>query len=199
VTDKTATQNLTRTQSTDDPERLAEYIKSLATDADQRMTAQFFDLDRAVNPPFALLRLTIPVTLDSTVLAAGAAYTASIPFDTVQADTAGLADLSSSQYQIQLTETGWWWVGGYLLCTGFAASGPGDTTIIIRANSNAVSDGRHDHLTGSIGGSPSMPVRVTSLASVAPVSLTINTNGSTTRNTTTVLAAEMWAVKMRDL
>lgn len=194
MTDKTATQNLTRTVASDDPRQMAAYLKSLATDADLRMAAHFRDLARSQGPPFACLQVLNPVSVDQT-LAAGP-WTGTVPFDTVAADTAGMVDLSVSVYQINFVETGWWWVGMYLLCDGFGSSA--DVYGQLSANGDAQRDARHDALIGNIGCHTSFPVRVTSLITATPVFLSM-ASSSSTRNTTTISYAEMFACKLRDL
>jgi hypothetical protein len=195
VTDKTATQNLTRTQATDDPRKMALYLKTLATEADQRMTAHYRDLARSQGPPFAVLRLNEPAVVDTAV---SDPWSGTIFFDTVEIDTAGLADLSAAANQISLTETGYWWVGGYALLDGLGASGA-DVGVFVRANGEAGSDYRRNLLQGNMGSGTSYPIQVTNLTTVTNVFLTVTNSGSTARTTTTVTFAELWACKVRDL
>src|SRR5512147_215599 len=183
MTDKTTTQNLTRTTAGDDPKRMADYLQALATDADQRMAAQFYDLQRSVEPPFACLRLTTPVQVDANVIDPGAPFTGSIPFDTVDGDTAGLVDLSASPYVINLTETGWWWCGGYAFASGFGGS-PADMAVTVHANGMSLADPRHDALFGPFGAGLGGAVRVTSLATVQPAALSIGWNGASASSVT---------------
>lgn len=200
MTDKTATQNLTRTTASDDPKQMAAYLKQLATDADQRMAAHFFDLNRSVTPPFAVLRLYTPVQVDALVIAPGAPSPGSVPFDTVEIDTAGLVDLSANAYQIALTETGWWWVGGYAFINGFGTSTNADSGVIVRANGAVVPDLRHDGLLGFFGAGASGPVtRITDVTTARPACLTVTWNGGSTTSITTVNFAELWVCKVRDL
>ena len=195
MTDKTATQNLTRTTATDDPRQMAAYLKALATDADQRMTAHFHDLGRSQTPPFAVVRLNTPTVVDTTI---SNPWNGTIPFDTVEIDTNGMVDLSASAYQINLNDTGFWWVGGYALLDGLGSSNA-DTGVLVRANGDSGGDPRHNGLFGNMGSGTSLPVRVANLATVTPAFLTVYNAGSTTRNTTTVTFAELWACKVRDL
>lgn len=194
MTDKTATQNLTRTTASDDPRKMATYLKQLATDADLRMTAQFYDLDRSVTPPFCVARCTIPYTLDATQVPAGASYTGSVQFDTVEIDTAGMIDLSANPFSIKLPELGYYWVGGYALTSGMGTTV--DDYVSVRAGSFELRDPRHDGLFGFVGSGISSEVRIsTASAQASPAALAIGPSSGST----TVFFAELWVMKARDL
>lgn len=198
MTDKTATQNLTRTQATDDPRQVAAYLKQLATEADQRMTAHFFDLGRSVTPPFAVARMTTPRVIDSSATPPGGGYVGQIPFDTVEIDTAGMLDLSADPYTIVLPETGYYMLGGYAFGNGFGAASA-DFYATVHANSFNFNDPRHDGSSGFIGSSPNSLIRVPTLPVARPPALTVGFTGSSAGPTTTVNFAELWVIKVRDL
>jgi hypothetical protein len=193
MTDKTATQNLTRTVASDDPRKMATYLQSLAQDVDLRMASHFRDLARSKNPPFAVLQLNTPAIVDRT--SAAGPGTGSVPFDTAPVDNADLTDMSASAYQIVLTQTGFWLVGAYLLCDGFGAGA--DLSMTLHAG-DAEHDTRHDNITTNQGLHVLLPVRVNSLLSITPTYVTLDAT-STARNTSTVSYAEMFACKVRDL
>lgn len=196
----TATQNIRKPESTDDPKQLAAYFAQTAGDFDLRMAAHFFDLDRALNPPFAVVRANTVVILDISAQPGNSPYAGSMPFDTVEIDTNGMADLSDNAYQITLNETGYWWIGGYARISGFVPSGNSDVNATPRASSGGqFLDPRHDDSTNNPGSGLSGPLLVSSLATPVIVALTINQNGAITTNLTTVFQAELWALKVRDL
>lgn len=203
MTDKTATQNLTRTTATDDPRKMATYLQTLATEADRRMAAHFRDLDRLTNPPLAVLRLTAPTQIDVVTASPEKPSPDAVPFDSVEIDTAGQVDLSVSRYVINFTETGWWWVGGYAYFTDFFPGSNADPTVRVQANGSSgpnFYDPRHAAGGGSyVGAGGSMSVRITDVAASLPAFLHIFNNGSSTTNLTTVAFAELWALKVRDL
>lgn len=200
MTDKTATQNLTRTQAGDDPRQMATYLQTLATEADQRMTAHLRDLARALDPPMAVLRLNVPIQLDANVTLPGSPYQGGVPFDTVDLDTGGMVDLSASQFTITLTEPGWWHVGGYALLNGFSpGSSSSDVMANIRANFSTFSDPRHDGQYGFFGSGSSGVTQVLSVAGAGPVAMVVTWSGASSTSVTTIQYAELWAVKDRDL
>lgn len=198
MTDKTATQNLTRTQSTDDPKQVQAYLETLATEIDQRMAAHFHDLGRSVRPPFCVARLTNPTVVDSAVVAPGASFTGSVPFDTVEIDTAGMIDLSANAYTITPPEPGYYWCGGYALTNGFG-SNAADVYATVQAGGRRFNDPRHDALNGFIGSGGDGMALYTTVPAALPPSLTVGYTGSFVTTTTTVFFAELWCMKMRDL
>ncbi len=191
MTDKTATQNLTRTQASDDPRQVAAYLKTLATEADQRMAAHYRDLARSQNPPFAMLRVGTPFVLDGSNV-----VTRLVPFDTVAIDTAGLTDLSVDPHVITLTETGYWMVGGYAWTSGF--NGNNDTYVRISAGNNNVADFRHDAAIGFVGASASAEMPNVS-TNGSNVTMIVSWIGSSSTPLTQIVYAELWAFKVRDL
>lgn len=195
----TATQNIRKPESTDDPKQLAAYFLQTATDIDRRMAAHFYDLDRALNPPFAVVRLSAPISVDANVTADGALYSGSVPFDTVDADTNGMVDLSISAYQISLNETGYWWIGGYARLSGFAPGSNSDVIATARIAGSTFQDARHDDGSVNPGSGLSGMVPVLSLATPAYAALTVEWAGASTTSVTTVFQAELWALKVRDL
>lgn len=188
VTDKTLTQNLTRTTATDDPKQMAGYLGTLAREVDQRMRAHFYDLSRSQRRPFAVLRKSVPEIVDTSLVT-----NASIHYDTVDVDTGGMIDLSVSDITINLRETGWYCLGGYLHTTGFGAVNT-DVWMAVDGGYNAVRD----------GGLAFSPVSVSYITQVtAPDVTTIGSqmlwSGSSSTSSTTILSAQMWAYKVRDL
>lgn len=197
MTDKTATQNLTRTQGSDDPRQVAAYLQQLAIDIDLRMASQFFDLNRSINPPFCCARMTIAQQIDSTVTPPGGSYVGQVPFDTAEIDTAGMIDLSADPYTIVLPEPGYYWLGGYALANGFGAAAA-DFYATVHANSFNFNDPRHDASSGLIGSSPNSVIRVPTVPAARPPALTVGFTGSG-GPATTVFFAELWVMKVRDL
>lgn len=198
MTDKTATQNLTRTTATDDPKRVADYLKTLATEADQRMASHFRDLGRSTTPPFAVARLTIPRQIDANVTLPGSSFNGGLPFDTVEIDTAGMIDLSADPFSIYPPETGWYWVGGYALTTGFG-SNAADAYAQVNFSGEVFRDMRHDGLLGFVGSGGSGQVRMSTVPSTRPAQLNVGWVGGSTTSITTVFFAELWVIKERDL
>jgi hypothetical protein len=196
----TATQNIRKPESTDDPKQLAAYFLQTATDMDRRMAAHFYDLDRAVNPPFAVVRLSAPITVDANVMATGAPYFGTVPFDTIDADTNGMADLSVNAYQISLNETGYWWIGGYARLSGFVpGASNSDVIATARVAGSTFQDARHDDGSVNPGSGLSGMVPVLTLATPVYAALTVEWAGASTTSVTTVFQAELWALKVRDL
>lgn len=199
MTDKTSTQNLTRTQVTDNPRRMAEYLRSLALDADLRMAAQWRDLDRSRTPAFAKLRVTTPYVFDDN------AFTTTvdqrlITFDTVEIDTTGkMADLAENPNQIKWAETGWYLVGGGTNCSGFGSAVTSDVAAVIRCPGLTASDYRHDGgFTSTVGSHAASLIRVTSIA-LTGVTMEITWNGSSAGSATNVYFADLYALKVGDL
>lgn len=195
MTDKTLTQNLTRTTQYDDPRQMAAYLKTLATEADQRMASHYRDLARSQTPPFAVARLNTPTVFDLNI---SNPWNGTIAFDTVDIDTGGIIDLSVDASALNLTETGWWWLGGYAILDGFGSVNA-DFGVYVRGNGDASLDARHNGGAGFVGSGMSYPVRVSTLTTVRPAYLTLASAGSSSRTTSTVNFAEMWALKVRDL
>lgn len=186
MTDKTATQNLTRTTATDDPKQMAGYLGTLAREVDQRMRSHFYDIGRSQVRPFAQLSLATPITVDWT------SYSY-LSYDTVDVDTAGLVDLSVTASRILLKETGYWMTGGYLQTTGVSAANA-DIWMGIGGGYNVVRD-------GAVG---MAPVTVTKLVRVTAPNTTyvlgqMLNSGSSGSNFTTIQASQLWAYKVRDL
>lgn len=186
MTDKTATQNLTRTTSGDDPREMATYLKTLATETDLRMAAQFYDLGRAQSPPLAALRITSPVVYDG-------GQAPPIVWDTVVEDTSGLVDLSSDPTLIVPNEPGWWAFGGYVQTTGFGSANS-DTTLSIGGATNSTRDGGLGLSCPNVAGM----FQVTT-PGVLFLSSYVSWTGSSTSSLTTIYYGEMWCYKVRDL
>ncbi len=186
MTDKTTTQNLTRTTPTDDPKQVAGYLGTLAREVDQRVRSHFYDLGRSQRRPFALISLASPLTVDWT------SYSY-VQYDTVEEDTAGLVDLSVSASRIFLKETGYWMVGGYLQTTGVSAANA-DIWMGVSGSYNSVRD-------GLIGMAPVTVVRTTRVTTPNSSYITgqMLNSGSSGSNFTTIQASQLWAYKVRDL
>lgn len=190
MTDKTATQNLTRTTSTDDPKQMATYLATLASEVDLRMAAHYYDLGRSQRPPFAVVRRLVESAFDIT-------SSGRVGFDTVEEDTAGLVDLSVSDLVINLRQTGWWMFGGYIHCTGFGSAASDTSINVLAAGVNAVNAVR-DAAIGLAAVSVSSLTQVTT-PNVSTCTMSISFAGASTSNVTTLRFAEMWAYKVRDL
>jgi hypothetical protein len=197
----TATQNIHKPEGTDDPKKLADYFAQTATDIDRRMAAHFYDLDRVVNPRFAVVRVSAPLNVDINVLPNGAPYLGSVPFDTVEIDTNGMADLSANAYVINLNETGYWWIGGYARLSGFVPSGNSDPFVQARATTGGgnLVDARHDVSGDNPGGGLSGPLLVSTLTTPIQAALVVGYNGNGSTSVTQIFQAELWALKVRDL
>lgn len=198
MTDKTATQNLTRTQGSDDPRQMASYLRSLGTDVDQRMASQYYDLGRSQIPPFALVRVYGPffVANPSTVVTGDQL----LFYNSVEIDTGGMVDLSQDNSRIFLNDPGYYVVGGYMLSNGFAqGASPNDTYLKITSTTGVnLGSTAHDNGTGLLGVGGSTIVRVLN-PNVESIFMKTGYNGSTGGNAMTVTLAEMWAYKLRDL
>lgn len=189
MTDKTSTQNLTRTTATDDPKKMASYLKTLATETDQRMHSQRYHLGRSQRPPFAFLRRSAAMLYDKD------AYPSNVPFDIVGEDTAGMVDLSVDPSGIYFRSTGWYQLGAYVLLSGFGSPNA-DVTIYIGNEGEAAA---RDQGSGAVGVSVSTLQQVSSLAADPAIRLVISSLGSSTTSVTTLYYAQMYAYKVRDL
>lgn len=193
MTDKTATQNLTRTTSADDPMLTWDYLATLAAEVDRRMTAHAYDLGRSRRPPAAMVRLTTPYVSTN----------GRVHFDFVEFDTADLVDLSASDQAIKTNAPGYWVAGANLQCTGFGGN-PEDTSISIDAFSDTVVSSSHNNLaSGVLGISVSFFGSLTAsaaLTALATLSINFAGSGFTGPPTyTTIYTAELWAYKVREL
>lgn len=198
MTDKTATQNLTRTTSSDDPKQTASYLRSLGTDVDQRMTSQYFDLGRSQVPPFAVVRIEAPfLVANPSVVGTGDQL---LFYDTVAVDTAGMVDLSQDNAKIFLNEPGYYICGCYMQSNGFGqGASPNDTYVkLISSTGTNFANTAHDNGTGLLGVGGSTMVQVTS-PNVASIFMRTGYSGSTGGPAMLVLFAELWAYKCRDL
>lgn len=192
MTDKTATQNLTRTQITDNPRKMALYLQTLATETDLRMTAQRANLARSKGFPAAMLEISTPV-----VQAPGGPGT--MRYDRVAFDTAGLADLSVDSRLINLGATGYWCIGAYVLCSGFSGGAPGAVGLWLGHGGSSTIVNYHDGGAGAVGCSYSVIEQTgTANSEIASCGLTnIGTFGPSP--VTTIFRALLWAYKIRDL
>lgn len=190
MTDKTTTQNLTRTTIGDDPKRMSDYLAPLAEETDRRVTAHLYDLDRVQKRPFAIIRKYGIEVYDAVASAA-------IPFDAVEEDTAALVDFSLSNTVINLRQTGWWCVGSYVQCTGFGAAAS-DTVLHLNAGPVGVLGIVRDQAIGLAALSAQAIVKIT-VPSTYYARTWVDWSGASTANTTTLQFAEMWAYKVRDL
>jgi hypothetical protein len=191
VTNKTSTQNLTRTTPDDDHKRMDEYLGALARESDQRMTAQLHHLGRSQKPPAAMIEIRTPV-----VVKPGGPGT--LIFDTVAFDTAGMVDLSEDARVITWNETGYWAVGAYARCSGFTGASPGGVGLWLQAGGSNNITAFHDSLIGNVGCSWSTIESTTSPPEEAALGLT-NLGTYSGSPTTTVFYAALWVYKIRDL
>jgi hypothetical protein len=190
VTDKTATQNLTRTTVTDDPKQMNTYLETLAKEVDRRAAAHVYDLGRSSRPPFAIVRQNVETIYDTT-------GSPSIPWDTVEEDTAGLVDLSVSDTVINLRQAGYWCVGAYVHTTGFG-SAASDTSLHLLAGSESTVGAVRDQAIGLAAVSVDLMVKIT-VPNLYFARAYIDFAGASLANTTFLRFAEMWAYKVRDL
>jgi hypothetical protein len=193
MTDKTATQNLTRTQSTDDPRKVATYLKTLAVEVDQRMAAQYSEIARAQVPPAAIVRVLNPYAIHSNDVGFN------VVFDTVELDTAGLVDLSVNPKVINLGSPGYWVVGAYAECTGWPTAS-GDMLLFLLSGGSSRTAGFHDGNLSFVSGSVSV-IESTSAPLTEQASLGVTFTGTMPGGAegSQLLYAEMWAYKVRDL
>lgn len=194
MTDKTATQNLTRTQATDDPRKMASYLATLASEVDQRMAAQYRAIGRSQVPPAALVRMTEPRAFRSDDVLPN------VPFDTVEFDTAGLVDLATQPYGIPLLSEGYWEVGGYAACTGWP-TGAGEMVLRLFYGGGSTNVAFHDGGLSFVSGSASVLSVTSSIASAATAAIGVDFLGTLPGGAegSTLLFAELWAYKVRDL
>jgi hypothetical protein len=191
MTDKTSTQNLTRTQDTDDPKKMDVYLGALARESDQRMTAQLHHLGRSQKPPAAMVEIRTPV-----IVAPGGPGT--LVFDTVAFDTAGMVDLSADARSITWNESGYWAVGAYVRCSGFSGASPGAVGLWLESGGSGTITAFHDGLFGSVGCSWSTTEDTTTPPESAALGIT-NLGTYSGSPVATVFYAAMWVYKIRDL
>lgn len=193
MTDKTATQNLTRTQATDDPRKQALYLATLAGEIDQRMTTQYHHIGRSQVPPAALVRRLEPMafsTLDASP---------NVLFDTVEFDTFGLVDLATQPHGIPLSIEGYWVVGGYAQVTGWP-TGTGEFLLQLFNAQGSVNAAFHDGAAGFAAGAASVLSRATTpLTSIAALGIDFLGTLPGGAEGSTLNYAELWAYKVRDL
>lgn len=194
MTTKTATQNLTKPTPTDDPRQMASYLASLAGDVDARMAAQLRTLARSQVPPAALVRMTASRAFSSLDVMPN------IPFDTVAFDTTGTAvDLTTNPYVINLVSPGWWVVGGFVAASGWPAV-IGELSIWMQAGGSTQTVAFHDGQLGYVSGGCSVfestdyPLGETCALGAQHVGPMISGQEGST-----LLYAELWAYKVRDL
>lgn len=192
MADKTATQNLTRAQSTDRVVDYWQYLKTLAIEADQRMTSHYYDLDRQVNSPFCVMRLNTPVTLNF------GGSNAQIIFDTVDEDTGDMADPSG--ITISLNTAGYWEVGFYLMCTGLGGGTAADMMTVMSTPQGTHNESRRDGSIEQVGLSGYTKVKALAPATdTVSLAMTYSGTPGAHLNYTVVTYAEMWAYKYRDV
>lgn len=194
MTDKTATQNLTRTTSTDDHRLTALYLETLATEVDQRMVAQYRNIRRSQVPPAALVQMNEPRAVRSDDTMPNAV------FDTVVFDTTGdLVDLAAAPQSITLRSPGYWVVGGYLETVGWP-TGSGDMQVWLQSGGSTRTVGFRDGNLGFVSGAFSVHEQ-TDYPLTETCALGVKFTGTLPGGAepTTLLFAEMWAYKVRDL
>lgn len=190
MADKTATQNLTRPQATDRVVDTWLYLKTLAIEADQRMTSHYADVDRVQNPPFCVMRLNAPQLLD---LSSGSAL---VVFDTVDQDTANMAD-PSGQVMIPV-ETGFWLAGCHVQTTGLGSGTLADMEILFHTPEGDIGDNRRDGSIELASMEWSGVIRMIAGSDSFSVRVAYNGSAGSHGQATTVTFAEMYAVKLRD-
>lgn len=189
MTDKTATQNLTRAQSTDPLRDAWLHLHTLGQEVDRRIQGHYSNLATVERPPFALLRSLTKTTYNRSPSPVFA-------FTEVQEDTAGLADLSADSRYIYLKRAGYWMVGGYLL-TGGVGGAPGEMDLRVVAGSTGKSNKQHDGLSGTVGTHVRTIAKMTDTTGKAY--LTCSTQGTGMNATFDVVKCLLWAYWLRDL
>jgi hypothetical protein len=198
----TGTQNLHYTDSTDAVEDHSTNLEVLARQLDARMRAHDLDIDRAgENRPFCVLDITLPP-----VVAVNTATTNYVPFDTVQADTAGMADLDANPYAMSFVSPGYYQVGLYATAptTGCVA---GTGAIVWQINQNSlfsITVYGENHMQMTDGGNGWVAVSGSNLAKVDDITeqwgwMTALVTGTNCPAILTVSYARIWAYKVRDL
>lgn len=191
MADKTATQNLTRPQGTDSQRDHWLWLKTLAVEADQRMTSHWYDVDRATNPPLCVVRLTTPRSFDL-------ALSPRITFDTVEQDVGGMADPTGNG--ILLNQTGYWDVGFYVECNGLGAGVSAEIEARMDTPQGQVGDNRADAALGFVPISMADTIRsATPATNTLTLSMTYSGTAGSQGSVTQVTYAELWAFKIRDL
>lgn len=193
MTDKTATQNLTRTQSTDDPRKVATYLETLAVEVDQRMAAQYSEIGRAQVPPAAIVRMLSPYAIRSDNVQPN------VVFDTVELDTAGLVDLAVNPKVINLSSPGYWMVGGYIETIGWVGA-TGNVLLYVVSGGSSRTAGFHDANLSFVSGAVSV-IESTNYPLTEQAALGVLFTGTIPGGAegSQLLYAEMWAYKVRDL
>jgi hypothetical protein len=193
----TATQKLTFPDTTDDPRLHWQFLKTLALQVDSRAQTHANLVAAGVIPKFAMVT-AIAQTLQ--VLPADPAL-GYITFNTVVADTAGLADFTQNRQILTLNDLGYWLVGINAAIQGLGCTNGG---VFNRLN---VDNGlpsqftafSHDPLLGHLGISCTGLVRVNDLSFPVTVYNDFVSNGTGCPASLPLIGAMMWACKMRDL
>lgn len=193
MTDKTATQNLTRTQSTDDHRKTALYLSILANEVDLKMAAQYANISRSQVPPAAIVRVNTPYAISSLNTMPN------VVFDTVALDTAACVDLAANPQVITLTSPGYWMVGGYVEVTGWPGA-TGELLMWLRAGGSTRTFGFHDGTFGKVSGSGSV-LETTDYPLTETCALGATFSGTMPGGLegSTLVFAELYAFKVRDL
>lgn len=188
MTDKTATQNLTRAQASDDHKQLPVYLEILRDEVDARMTAHFYDLSRSQVPPLCRLSLGTPYSTSSD-------GNVRMAYDTVDVDTDDMADLSRDNRSIRLNSPGYYSIGAYVVVS--PGSGP-PTSAFTVGLAGAQNAGRQANDVGLV----QLSISVGSFLQVTAPGVTFQTRRSAFGSTYaawTFVAARMYAYKVRDL
>jgi hypothetical protein len=194
MTDKTLTQNLTRTTATDDPRRFASYLETLRDEVDRKVAAQYYHLNRSANFPAAMVHTGDPFAIRSDDIKPN------IIFETVDFDVTGkCVDLATNNKIITLASPGYWHVGGYVAVTGWP-TGSGDFLVWLQAGSSIRTLGFHDGNLGFCSGSASVLTSVDyPLTSYAALGAAYSGTLPGGAEGSTLIYAQLWAWKVRDL
>lgn len=194
MTDKTSTQNLTRTRSDDDPKKMDQYLGALAGEVDQRIAGQYRNLARSQRPPAAMIEIRTPV-----IQSPGGPGT--LIYDTVAFDTAGLVDLSQDARVIKLASPGYWCIGAYVRCTGWTNASQSGVSLWLQFGGSNTITNFHDIIgLGDVGCSWSAIESTDATGTLEEAACGVTNVGTfTPPTTTTILYAALWAYKIRDL
>jgi hypothetical protein len=193
--DKTATQNLSRTQGSDNPRLMWEYQRTLAREMDARFASHDFDLGRSQVPPFALLHMDTDLTYQLTT---GVDDDRVLQWEEVVVDTTGMVDLSRSNKVVTLPETGYWQVGAYAFCLTVGNGNFFKITVDLAGTEVANIDKETTSFQDGVACHATALEQVSQFGRTAFASVDYEANGVGITSLV-ILEAWMWIIKVRDL
>lgn len=194
MADKTATQNLTRPQSTDLVRDQWLFQRTLARELDARHAGHDADIARSRTPPMTLLRASTWRTYN---LVSGVDDDRVIQWDEVIVDTAGAANLSLNPKYLTIPEPGYWHAGCYALSAGVFSGNYFDLRISMAGYEywNSERDGGIGDLVAC---HTTIEQQVSAYDQIVTTQLNYTANG-TGINTIEIRDAYLWLYKVRDL